>query len=204
MHLKDNICHYLIQVQQNLGIEKARYPGVGVDKLFEPTYRHKHYNLPACTLCTKCEKKEDEVCQAALDSSCSELKCNENRLVPRQRLLKAKETSAAPKPIIHYGLIASGDTVMRSREDRDTIATRDNIIAFEMEGAGVWDNLPCVIIKGVRDYADSHKNKEWQRYAAATAAACMKAFLKEWVSVGKSLATNSMQLSFLVLHSYLS
>jgi nucleoside phosphorylase len=193
MRLKDNTSHYLTHAQQNLGVEKTRYPGVNADKLFKPTYRHKHHNLLACTLCTKCEKKEDEVCLAALDSSCSELKCNENNLVPRQRLLRAKETSAAPKPIIHYGLIASGDTVMKSGEDRDIIATRDNIIAFEMEGAGVWDNLPCVIIKGVCDYADGHKNKEWQCYAAATAAACMKAFLKEWVSADKSLtATNSM------------
>jgi nucleoside phosphorylase len=46
-----------------------------------------------------------------------------------------------------------------------------------MEGAGVWDIFPCVVIKGACDYADSHKNKVWQRYAAATAAACMKAFL---------------------------
>jgi len=189
MRLKDNTSHYLTQVQENLGVEKARYPGVDADKLFEPTYRHKHHNLPACSWCTKCEKKEDEVCQAALDSSCSELKCNENKLVPRHRLLKAKETSAAPKPIIHYGLIASGDTVMKSGEDRDTITTRDNIIAFEMEGAGVWDNLPCVVIKGVCDYADSHKNKEWQGYAAATAASCMKAFLKEWVSADKAVSS---------------
>ena len=178
MRLKDNISHYLTQLQ-NLDIEKARYPGVDADKLFEPTYRHKHHDLPACTLCTKCEKKEDEVCQAALDSSCLELKCNEDRLVPRQRLLKAKDISEVPKPIIYYGLIASGDTVIKSGEDRDTIAARGNIIVFEMEGARVWDNLLCLVIKGVCDYADSHKNKEWQGYAAATAASCMKVFLKE-------------------------
>jgi nucleoside phosphorylase len=55
-----------------------------------------------------------------------------------------------------------------------------------MEGAGVWDAFPCVVIKGVCDYADSHKNKKWQGYAAATAAACMKAFLKEWIASGKT------------------
>jgi len=70
---------------------------------------------------------------------------------------------------------------MKSGEDRDEIAVREKVIGFEMEGAGVWDEFPCVIIKGVCDYADSHKNKKWQGYAAATAAACMKAFLKEWV-----------------------
>jgi nucleoside phosphorylase len=50
-----------------------------------------------------------------------------------------------------------------------------------MESAGVWDIFPCVVIKGACDYADSHKAKAWQRYAAATAAACMKAFLGYWV-----------------------
>lgn len=52
------------------------------------------------------------------------------------------------------------------------------VMAFEMEGAGMWQNLPTVVIKGVCDYADSHKSKEWQKYAAATAAACTRAFLK--------------------------
>ncbi|KAI1013599.1 hypothetical protein LB504_013194 [Fusarium proliferatum] len=50
-----------------------------------------------------------------------------------------------------------------------------------MEGAGVWDSFPCIVIKGACDYADSHKDKDWQRYAAATAAACAKAFLGFWV-----------------------
>ena len=49
-----------------------------------------------------------------------------------------------------------------------------------MEGAGAWDYIPTVVVKGVCDYADSHKNKGWQQYAAATAAACMKAVLEEW------------------------
>jgi nucleoside phosphorylase len=57
------------------------------------------------------------------------------------------------------------------------------VIAFEMESAGAWDYLPTIVIKSVCDYADSHKNKEWQEYAAATAAACTKAFLEERRSV---------------------
>lgn len=75
----------------------------------------------------------------------------------------------------------SGDAVMKSGEERNAIALQENIIGFEMEGAGVWDSFPCVVIKGACDYADSHKTKAWQRYAAATAAACMKAFLDHWV-----------------------
>ncbi|KAL6786626.1 hypothetical protein J3E68DRAFT_420151 [Trichoderma sp. SZMC 28012] len=66
---------------------------------------------------------------------------------------------------------------MKSGEHRDRIARQRGIIAFEMEGAGVWDELPCIIVKGVCDYADSHKNKVWQPFAAATAASVMKAML---------------------------
>ncbi|KAF5638937.1 hypothetical protein F25303_7511 [Fusarium sp. NRRL 25303] len=70
---------------------------------------------------------------------------------------------------------------MKSGEDRDKIAEVEDSIAFEMEGAGVWDHFPCIFIKGACDYADSHKSKVWQRFAAATAVACTKAFLSFWV-----------------------
>ncbi|KAG9659423.1 purine and uridine phosphorylase, partial [Aureobasidium melanogenum] len=90
--------------------------------------------------------------------------------------------SGAPTPFVHIGTIGSASTVMKSGEHRDSIARKNDIIAFEMEGAGVWDNLPCIVIKGICDYADSHKNKLWQDYAAATAASAAKAFLDHWTS----------------------
>lgn len=70
---------------------------------------------------------------------------------------------------------------MKSGEDRDDIAARDGIIIFEMEGAGVWENFAgSLVIKGIYNYADSYKNKRWQGYAAATAAAIIKGFLEDW------------------------
>ena len=39
------------------------------------------------------------------------------------------------------------------------------------------DSFPCLVIRGICDYADSHKNKLWQPYAAATAAAYAKELL---------------------------
>lgn len=75
---------------------------------------------------------------------------------------------------------------MKSGEDRDEIATEEEMIAFEMESAGIWGVFPCLIIKGVCDYAGSHKNKTWQPYAAAAAAACMKASLDFWITVNKN------------------
>lgn len=49
-----------------------------------------------------------------------------------------------------------------------------------MEGAGLWETIPTIVVKGVCDYANSHKSKGWQLYAAATAAACAKGILRIW------------------------
>jgi nucleoside phosphorylase len=50
-----------------------------------------------------------------------------------------------------------------------------------MESAGLWEDLPCIVVKGVCDYADSHKNKEWQDFAAATSASVVKALLERYI-----------------------
>ncbi|KAF4447597.1 kinesin light chain [Fusarium austroafricanum] len=71
---------------------------------------------------------------------------------------------------------------MKSGGDRDQIAAQHNLIAFEMEGAGAWDEVPCIVVKGICDYADSHKNKVWQDFAAATAAAVAKAILRRYAA----------------------
>ena len=46
-----------------------------------------------------------------------------------------------------------------------------------MQVAGLVDTFLCLVIRGICDYADSHKNKQWQPYAAATAAAYAKELL---------------------------
>lgn len=82
---------------------------------------------------------------------------------------------------VHYGLIASGNKVVKDAILRDKL-NRDlggNVLCIEMEAAGLMDSFPCLIIRGISDYADSHKNDAWQGYAAATAAA----FAKELLSV---------------------
>ncbi|GFG21136.1 Pfs, NB-ARC and ankyrin domain-containing protein, partial [Aspergillus udagawae] len=81
-------------------------------------------------------------------------------------------------PKIHYGLIASGDRVMRSAMKRNKTG-RDigDILCFEMEAAGIMSEFPCIVIRGISDYADSHKSDIWQNYAAAAAAGCAKELL---------------------------
>lgn len=84
---------------------------------------------------------------------------------------------ATDDPKIHYGLIASANQVMRDGQTRDRIAKELGVLCFEMEAAGLMDNFTCLVIRGICDYADSHKNKEWQGYAAAAAAAYAKELL---------------------------
>ncbi|RYP53741.1 hypothetical protein DL768_001341 [Monosporascus sp. mg162] len=83
------------------------------------------------------------------------------------------------KPEIHYGLIVSGNTVIKDSATKDAILEQlgDNCICFEMEAAGLMKNFPCLVIRGICDYVDSHQNSRWPRYAAATAAAYAKEFL---------------------------
>ncbi|KAL7894105.1 hypothetical protein HDV63DRAFT_415194 [Trichoderma sp. SZMC 28014] len=79
-------------------------------------------------------------------------------------------------PKVHYGKIASGNQVVKDGEARAKMAEELGIICFEMEAAGLHD-FPCLAIRGICDYSDSHKNKAWQRYSAAVAAAYAKELL---------------------------
>ncbi|PCG88329.1 hypothetical protein PENOC_111470 [Penicillium occitanis (nom. inval.)] len=97
-------------------------------------------------------------------------KCDKNQLIKRQ-------SRGTNTPHIHYGLIASGDQVIKDSETRDRLAQQYGILCFEMEAAGFIDELPTLVIRGICDYCDSHKQKQWQGYAALTAAAYAKLLL---------------------------
>ena len=43
-----------------------------------------------------------------------------------------------------------------------------------MEAAGFMNHFPCLVIRGICNYCDSHKHKGWQDYAAMVAAAYAK------------------------------
>lgn len=123
----------------------------------------------------------DYICEEALGDSCNGLGCDENRVSRR------RGSADADKASVHIGKVASADTVMKSGEQRDQIVRKEKDIGFEMEGARVWDNILCIIIKGVCDYADSHKSKTWQAYAAAAGASAAKNFLEYWRPIRRRL-----------------
>ena len=178
---------YLTPMQENLGHE-WNYPGASRDMLFKPNYHHKHQGPSSHEICTECNTGSDKVCDKALGMTCTELRCADTQMIS----YREDEWVGNNGLKIHYGFMASGSAVIKSGEHRDRISAQENVIAFEMEGAGVWDNFPCVVIKGVCDYADSHKNKIWQNYAAATAAAAAKAFLNEWTPTQKEASASSI------------
>ncbi|KAE8362702.1 hypothetical protein BDV27DRAFT_159526 [Aspergillus caelatus] len=80
---------------------------------------------------------------------------------------------------VHYGLIASGNQVIKDALFRDEINKKlgGKVLCFEMEAAGLMNDFPCLVIRGICDYADAHKNKNWQEHAAAVAAAFAKELL---------------------------
>ncbi|KAF3216760.1 hypothetical protein TWF106_008161 [Orbilia oligospora] len=79
---------------------------------------------------------------------------------------------------VHYGTIASANSVMKDAVERNKYANSEsNILCFEMEAGGLMNNFPCLIIRGICDYSDSHKNDNWHNYAALAAAAYAKELL---------------------------
>ncbi|KFG77466.1 hypothetical protein MANI_024959 [Metarhizium anisopliae] len=82
-----------------------------------------------------------------------------------------------PDPQIHYGIIASGNKVMKHGATRERLRQEIGVLCFEMEAAGLMMDFPCIAIRGVCDYADSHKNEQWHGYAALAAASYAKELL---------------------------
>ncbi|EED14522.1 conserved hypothetical protein [Talaromyces stipitatus ATCC 10500] len=133
---------------ENPAMAKFQHPGTRKDRLFRADFFH----LEGQKSCKAC---------CGLDNA---------NVVKR-----TDRTDTAPK--IHYGTIGSADQVMKDAILRDQWALKKSILCFEMEAAGLMDSFPCLVIRGICDYADSHKNKVWQPYAAATAAAYAKELL---------------------------
>lgn len=99
---------------------------------------------------------------------------------PPEEEINRRERPSGTDPQFHYGTIASGNTLVKDANTRNQIIERvpGNCICFEMEAAGMMNSFPCLVIRGICDYADSHKNDRWQPYAALTAAAYAREFLQ--------------------------
>ncbi|OJJ47354.1 hypothetical protein ASPZODRAFT_132348 [Penicilliopsis zonata CBS 506.65] len=99
--------------------------------------------------------------------------CSPGACVQRPQQFNTREIAT------HYGTIASGNTLVKDPAMRDRYAHDPelNVLCFEMEAAGLMNNIPCLVIRGICDYCDSHKNDEWHNYAALTASAYARELL---------------------------
>ena len=81
------------------------------------------------------------------------------------------------KPRVFYGIIASANRVMKDANVRDKFAREKNVLCFEMEAAGLMNIFPFLIIRGISNYSDTHKNDDWKGYASLAAAVYAKDLL---------------------------
>jgi len=124
------------------------------------------------------EEETDRLYRAGFIHQPGEGECNEVcGIEPTNLVLRQARSGDDDNPAIHYGLIASANQVMKDATVRDTLGEEKGVLCFEMEAAGLMNHFPCLVIRGICDYADSHKNKSWQGYAAMVAAAYAKDIL---------------------------
>jgi nucleoside phosphorylase len=105
--------------------------------------------------------------------SCAEV-CGDD---PSKLVVRSSRTQEDDNPAVYYGIVASANQLMKDALLRDKFAKENGVLCFEMEAAGLMNHFPCLVIRGICDYSDTHKNKEWQGYAAMAAAAYAKDLL---------------------------
>ncbi|KAL8748287.1 MAG: hypothetical protein Q9184_007427 [Pyrenodesmia sp. 2 TL-2023] len=121
------------------------------DRLFQATYKHEGDYYSGCRDC-----------------------------IPANLVKRPGRAEARPDGLFrfHRGTIASGGAVIQNGETRDRLSREcNNARCVEMEAVGVNINSRCLVIRGLADYADSHKNDAWKYVAAGNAAAFAKELL---------------------------
>ncbi|KAL4945260.1 hypothetical protein BDV06DRAFT_45292 [Aspergillus oleicola] len=117
------------------------------------------------------------------------------RMCDRSKVIVRNKRLPAPRPEVFYGLIASGNRVIKDGLKRDILAQEaGGAICFEMEAAGLMNDFQCIVIRGIADHCDSHKNDDWHGYAAAAAAAVAKETLMYIKPHNPELATEVYRL----------
>ena len=157
---------------------EARYEGDGhriaerIDGILDKNRRLlKKYKRP--------DPKSDRLYQTFVthpsdaEESCNTV-CSDD---PSHLIVRHERGEFEDNPAIHYGLIASANQLMKDALVRTKLAKERDVLCFEMEAAGLMNHFPCLVIQGICNYSDTHKNNEWQGYAAMTAAAYAKDLL---------------------------
>ncbi|KAJ5776456.1 uncharacterized protein N7511_001467 [Penicillium nucicola] len=160
---ESKITQYISELVQKDPVTFAR-PGPEQDVLFEPNYDHATIESEQSG-CSHCDQKK----------------------------IRFRQPREVQDPIVHYGLIASSHHLTRHGATRDEIAQKHGILCFETEATGLRDTAQYLVIRGICDYADSHRSELWHAYAAAAATAYAKEVLSFIPTVSQTtlLATNT-------------
>lgn len=124
-------------------LSRFKFPGVENDFLYPPTYTHRQKGV-----------------------SCEQSGCD-----PRRRIARRRDDEDDSFVVVHRGTIASGELVLKDSKKRDDLAGEHGVLCFKIEAVGALTDFPYIVIRGISDYCDSHKNDQWYGYAAAVAAA---------------------------------
>lgn len=127
------------------GLRKYNYPGSIQDHLYGADYVHLRPGV-----------------------SCHESGCDP---APRVKHTIDSEVDDDLYIVVHRRTIASGEAVIKNTLLRDHLSKEYGVLCFEMEAAGALADFSCLVIRGISDYYDSHKNDQWHGYAEAAAAA---------------------------------
>jgi nucleoside phosphorylase len=131
------------------------YPGEKHDRLYKSEY--KHVGVEDNTACQHCDVQQ---------------------LI--ERGAGNRETVG---PHVFYGTIASGNAVIKDAFARDKLIQRHSILCFEMEAAGLMNSsFPCLVIRGISDYADSHKNDGQPHTPVTFCVQCQEILRTVWTS----------------------
>lgn len=178
---------YLIHLADMLQRYRERYD--------QPRWPQNYYNLPDAddilfdSKLDSCEGQDD--CGACLKEGRTQVIRKHRDLISPPPDLASRELKFIRKgpngtvdyPMVFRGSIGSAHRLMKSSKRRDEEFQRvkdqrkAELLCFEMEASGIVRGWPCLVIRGICDYADSHKNNAWQNFAAATAAAYAKDLL---------------------------
>ncbi|KUM57952.1 hypothetical protein ACN42_g9214 [Penicillium freii] len=149
-------------------LRRFKFPGAANDNLYAANYAHGQQGIP---------------CK---DSGCD----------PRQRIERPIDEEDDSFIVVHRGTIASGELVIKDATKRDDLAQEHGVLCFEMEAAGALTDFPCMVIRGISDYCDSHKNDQWHGYAAAVAAAYARQLFFHMSIEEAQRDPNSMPINF--------
>ncbi len=190
------------------------YPGREKDWLFPSGYPHQHLHAAECDECRN-DPGTCQQARQAPKQYCTALGCDPANLIRRERLelsafaMSSQLPSAPPRsPVLSafftftstnasaaFPTIAAyslRQVCFPATRLSDRVPIAKNSSNRTALSASRWRELVSGttfrqwLSKVSRDYADSHKNKEFQRYAAVTAAACAKVLLQRWHFVDSS------------------